>query len=75
MSDPGAHVIGLISDTHGMVRASVHGALAGEIGITQIFAGNDFHERVAHQFGRAQLALRRAAALRSFASAFHVTAR
>ena len=29
MSDPGAHVIGLISDTHGMVRASVHGALAG----------------------------------------------
>ena len=29
MSDSGAHVIGLISDTHGMVRASVHGALAG----------------------------------------------
>ena len=29
MSDTGAHVIGLISDTHGMVRASVHGALAG----------------------------------------------
>ena len=29
MSDPDAHVIGLISDTHGMVRASVHGALAG----------------------------------------------
>ena len=29
MSDAGAHVIGLISDTHGMVRASVHGALAG----------------------------------------------
>jgi len=29
MSDAGTHVIGLISDTHGMVRASVHGALAG----------------------------------------------
>jgi len=29
VSDTGAHVIGLISDTHGMVRASVHGALAG----------------------------------------------
>ena len=29
MSDAGAHVIGLISDTHGMVRASVHQALAG----------------------------------------------
>ena len=29
MSDAGAHVIGLISDTHGMVRASVHHALAG----------------------------------------------
>jgi uncharacterized protein len=29
VSDRGAHVIGLISDTHGMVRASVHGALAG----------------------------------------------
>ena len=29
MSDAGAHVIGLISDTHGMVRASVHRALAG----------------------------------------------
>ena len=29
MSDAGAHVIGLISDTHGMVRASVHAALAG----------------------------------------------
>jgi len=29
VSDPDAHVIGLISDTHGMVRASVHGALAG----------------------------------------------
>lgn len=27
-SDP-AHVIGLVSDTHGMVRASVHDALAG----------------------------------------------
>jgi putative phosphoesterase len=29
MSDAGAHVIGLISDTHGMVRTSVHDALAG----------------------------------------------
>ena len=29
MSDGGSHVIGLISDTHGMVRASVHDALAG----------------------------------------------
>ncbi|HET9797476.1 MAG TPA: metallophosphoesterase family protein [Gemmatimonadaceae bacterium] len=29
MSDARAHVIGLISDTHGMVRASVHDALAG----------------------------------------------
>jgi len=29
VSDAGAHVIGLISDTHGMVRASVHQALAG----------------------------------------------
>ena len=29
MSDAGTHVIGLISDTHGMVRASVHGVLAG----------------------------------------------
>lgn len=29
MSDAGTHVIGLISDTHGMVRASVHSALAG----------------------------------------------
>jgi uncharacterized protein len=29
VSDAGTHVIGLISDTHGMVRASVHGALAG----------------------------------------------
>jgi uncharacterized protein len=29
MSDGSSHVIGLISDTHGMVRASVHGALAG----------------------------------------------
>jgi putative phosphoesterase len=29
MSDARAHVIGLISDTHGMVRASVHSALAG----------------------------------------------
>lgn len=29
MSDASTHVIGLISDTHGMVRASVHEALAG----------------------------------------------
>jgi uncharacterized protein len=29
VSDTGAYVIGLISDTHGMVRASVHQALAG----------------------------------------------
>jgi putative phosphoesterase len=29
MSDDGAHVIGLISDTHGLVRADVHTALAG----------------------------------------------
>ena len=29
MSDSPSHVIGLISDTHGMVRASVHDALAG----------------------------------------------
>ena len=29
MSTDDVHVIGLISDTHGMVRASVHGALAG----------------------------------------------
>ena len=29
MSDNAAHVIGLISDTHGMLRASVHTALAG----------------------------------------------
>jgi putative phosphoesterase len=29
VSDAGPHVIGLISDTHGMVRASVHTALAG----------------------------------------------
>ena len=29
MSDASTHVIGLISDTHGMVRASVHDALAG----------------------------------------------
>ena len=29
MSDEAAHVIGLISDTHGMVRADVHRALAG----------------------------------------------
>ena len=29
MSDARAHVIGLISDTHGMVRADVHRALAG----------------------------------------------
>jgi putative phosphoesterase len=29
MSDDGAHVIGLSSDSHGMVRPSVHGVLAG----------------------------------------------
>ena len=29
LSDSDTHVIGLISDTHGMVRASVHTALAG----------------------------------------------
>jgi len=29
VSDGSSHVIGLISDTHGMVRASVHDALAG----------------------------------------------
>ena len=29
MSETRSHVIGLISDTHGMVRASVHDALAG----------------------------------------------
>jgi len=29
VSDNATHVIGLISDTHGMVRASVHTALAG----------------------------------------------
>ena len=29
MTGAGAHVVGLISDTHGMVRASVHDALAG----------------------------------------------
>jgi hypothetical protein len=29
VSDAATHVIGLISDTHGMVRADVHGALAG----------------------------------------------
>lgn len=29
MSDDTSHVIGLISDTHGMVRAGVHQALAG----------------------------------------------
>jgi putative phosphoesterase len=29
MSDDRPHVIGLISDTHGMVRGSVHSALAG----------------------------------------------
>jgi uncharacterized protein len=29
VSDAQAHVIGLISDTHGLVRASVHGALSG----------------------------------------------
>ncbi|CAN5289018.1 metallophosphoesterase family protein [soil metagenome] len=29
MSEPATHVIGLISDTHGMVRSSVHTALAG----------------------------------------------
>jgi putative phosphoesterase len=29
MSDEGVHVVGLISDTHGLVRADVHRALAG----------------------------------------------
>jgi putative phosphoesterase len=29
MSDGGTHLIGLISDTHGLVRTSVHDALAG----------------------------------------------
>lgn len=29
MTDSVAHVVGLISDTHGLVRAAVHGALAG----------------------------------------------
>ena len=29
MTDAGAHVIGLIADTHGLVRAAVHDALAG----------------------------------------------
>ena len=29
MSESGTHVIGLISDTHGMVRADVHRALSG----------------------------------------------
>ena len=29
MGDPGARVVGLISDTHGLVRAGVHDALAG----------------------------------------------
>ena len=29
MSEGGSHVIGLISDTHGMLRGSVHEALAG----------------------------------------------
>jgi putative phosphoesterase len=31
MSDraPGTHIVGLISDTHGLVRADVHGALRG----------------------------------------------
>jgi putative phosphoesterase len=29
VSEAGTHLIGLISDTHGMVRGSVHGALAG----------------------------------------------
>lgn len=29
MSEPETHLIGLISDTHGMVRADVHRALAG----------------------------------------------
>lgn len=29
MTDSATHVIGLISDTHGMLRASVHAALAG----------------------------------------------
>ena len=29
MSDTGTHVVGLISDTHGLLRADVHRALAG----------------------------------------------
>ncbi|HEV8214701.1 MAG TPA: metallophosphoesterase family protein, partial [Gemmatimonadaceae bacterium] len=29
MSDAGVHVIGLISDTHGQLRADVHTAFAG----------------------------------------------
>lgn len=29
MNDAGVHVVGLISDTHGLVRADVHRALAG----------------------------------------------
>lgn len=29
MSDAATHVIGLVSDTHGLLRASVHAALAG----------------------------------------------
>ncbi len=29
VSDDDAHVLGLISDTHGLVRGSVHGALSG----------------------------------------------
>jgi putative phosphoesterase len=29
VTEPATHVIGLISDTHGMVRATVHDALAG----------------------------------------------
>ena len=29
MSDAGVHVVGLISDTHGQLRADVHTAFAG----------------------------------------------
>lgn len=29
MSSPGKHIVGLISDTHGLVRSDVHEALAG----------------------------------------------
>lgn len=38
MSDAATHVIGLISDTHGMVRADVHRALAG---VEQILHAGD----------------------------------